>query len=573
MSDLSPFPRLLQPVHGRFERLYGAERAADCVDRLRMMIGRYGVGPSGDPERPWQTGDAALIAYADAVRAEGETPLATLRRFLDERMPGLFNIAHVLPFFPYSSDDGFSVIHYRHVRPDLGSWSDLEALAAGGRRLMVDLVLNHTSRESNWFRDYILGIAPGRDFFIEIAPDMDLSRVVRPRTSALATSVHTRSGSRKVWTTFSADQIDLNFANPDVLFEFLDLLFLYYSHGARLFRLDAIAYLWKTSGTGCIHLPQTHEIVALLRDVLELAMPDAALVTETNVPHEENVSYFGHGRESRMVYQFTLPPLLLHTLLSGDARPLADWVTHLQDPPPGCTFLNFTASHDGIGVRPLEGILPDPAVEALADHVRARGGDVSMRRAAGGLDRPYELNTTYFDALGKREDSVVLHLARFLCSQTIACALKGIPAIYFNSLVAAPNDHALARQTGRARSLNRTLWMEGDLSARLSDPASPASVALQGFRRILPARTSCEAFHPHGRQEVLRTPPEVFGLERVSPDGRVRVRALHNITAGTVRVPEGAGAGPQVDLISGTSYPGGDLALAPYQAVWLRPLD
>lgn len=572
MHSLPRLPRLMEPIPGRFERLYGPERAASCVDRLRMMIGRYGVGPSSDAERPWQTEDAVLIAYPDAIRTEGEAPLATLRRFLDERTPGLFNTVHLLPFFPYSSDDGFSVIHYRHVRSDLGTWSDLEDIAAGGRRLMVDLVINHTSRESNWFRDYVLGIAPGRDYFIEITPDMDLSRVVRPRTSDLATPVHTRLGDRKIWTTFSADQIDLNFSNPDVLFEFLDLLFLYYSHGARLFRLDAIAYLWKKSGTGCIHLPQTHEIVALIRDVLSLAMPDAALVTETNVPHEENISYFGHGQEARMVYQFTLPPLLLHTLLAGDARPLADWVSHLKDPPPGCTFMNFTASHDGIGVRPLEGILPDHAVEALADHVRACGGDVSMRRAARGQDRPYELNTTYTDALGKPGEPGELHLARFLCAQTISCALQGVPAIYFNSLVAAPNDHALARHTGRARSLNRTLWTEADLAARLNDPASRAAATLQGFRRRLRARTTCEAFHPHGRQEVLATGPSVFGLDRSSPDGTVRVRALHNISAEPVRVPGGAAPGAHEDLISGAQYKGGDIRLAPYQSVWLRPL-
>lgn len=570
MNDVSPFSRAMERLRGRFERLYGAARAGLCVERARMLVGRYGVGPSAMPERTWSTADALLIAYGDSVRAPDESPLATLRRFMDERLPNVFNTVHVLPFFTYSSDDGFSVIHYRQVRPDLGTWDDLDALAAGGRRVMMDLVLNHASRSSNWFRDYVLGVAPGRDYFVEITPDMDLSRVVRPRTTPLATSVRTRAGERQVWTTFSADQMDLNFANPDVLFEFLDLIFFYYIHGARLFRLDAVAYLWKTPGTPCIHLAQTHEIVALIRDFIIMAMPDAALVAETNVPHAENISYFGGGNEARMVYQFTLPPLLMHALLTGDVRSLRSWLIGLEDPPPECTFLNFTASHDGIGVRPLEGILPEAEIERLAQHVVARVGHVSMRRTADGQERPYELNCTYFDALGFPGEPTTRHTARFLCSQTLMCALKGIPAVYFNSLLAAPNDTSLARETGRPRSLNRTLWTMESIAARLADPDSAAPRVFSSMIRMIQARASCEAFDPHGTQRVREADADsmTLTLERVSPDGRARVLAVHNLSDRPSRT-EGFRECHSTDLLTGDPIPPGSLVLAPYQSRWL----
>ncbi|MFH0910728.1 MAG: alpha-amylase family glycosyl hydrolase, partial [Planctomycetota bacterium] len=349
----------VQRFRKRFEALYGA-RADACLGRLAMFVGRYGVG-SGlflgrQAARPLTEQDAVLITYGDTIRRADEKPLRTLRRFLEERLTGVVNTVHILPFFPYSSDDGFAVTDYRTVRPELGRWQDIRAIGARFR-LMFDLVLNHASVRGPWFQDYLNGILPGRRYFLERDAGEDLSQVVRPRSSPLLTEVLTPLGPRRIWTTFGADQADLNFANPDVFFEMLDILFLYLSMGAGMIRLDAIAYLWKEPGTPCIHLPQTHEIVKLLRDILSYVSPQAILVTETNVPHAENVSYFGAGDEAHMVYRFGLPPLVLHALRSGSARPLTRWAEGLSAPPEGCAFLNFTASHDGIGLRPIEGIL------------------------------------------------------------------------------------------------------------------------------------------------------------------------------------------------------------------------
>ncbi|MGB5736517.1 MAG: sugar phosphorylase, partial [Thiohalocapsa sp.] len=453
--------RVLQRIRQRLGRLYGDEVLARLMHRLDLIVGRYGVGvtcPDGEFCARWDQRDAVLICYGDMIRAggidaDGEPPLETLRRFLNERIGDALSAVHVLPFFPYSSDDGFSVIDYRAVDPELGSWHDIQKLGED-YRLMLDLVINHVSSQSHWFRAYCNGMAPERHYFIEVEPEADLSAVTRPRSSPLLRSVQTPYGKRWVWCTFSHDQVDVDFTNPDVLFEFLDILLFYVHNGAQIVRLDAIAYLWKEIGTSCVHLPQTHEVVKLLRDVLEMLQPGLVLLTETNVPHAENVSYFGAGDEAHMVYQFSLPPLLLHALSTGNAAYLTHWAANLAPPPAGCTYFNFTASHDGIGVRPLEGLLPQDEFDALVAGVEQRGGLVSRRSNPDGSTTPYELNITYFDAVGVPGD-LAASVARFLCAQTIAMSLQGVPGIYFNSLLGASNNLAGVEQTGRARTINR----------------------------------------------------------------------------------------------------------------------
>lgn len=560
----------------RLARLYG-DASPLCLERLMMLIGRYGLAGGASPAARWSERDTVLITYGDMVRAaDGAPPLAALDRFVVARLGGCFSLVHVLPFFPYTSDDGFSVVHFRQVDAALGDWSHVRTL---GQRvdLMMDLVLNHVSRASGWFRDYQLGVAPGRHYFVEVDPATDLSAVVRPRSLPLLTPVQTRQGPRHVWTTFSADQVDLNFAQPDVLFEMLDILLFYVSMGARIVRLDAIAYLWKRVGTPCIHLPETHEVVKLMRELLDLVAPHVILLTETNVPHAENVSYFGAGDEAHMVYQFSLPPLLLHAALAGRTEVLTEWARTQAAPPPGCTFLNFTASHDGIGVRPLEGLVPAAAITALADAVRAGGGQVSTRRLPDGSDQPYELNTTFFDALvlGDPPGGPV-HQARFLATQAVMLALRGVPAVYFNSLLGAPNDQALAQATGRARSLNRTKWEAPALARLLDDPESRAARVLAGYGALLRARRACAAFHPDGAQQVHALDARVFAVERTAPDGSQRVLALANLSGDPVALTAEAladtvaGQVPSGDLLSPVRHvPAEPLDLAPYQVLWL----
>ena len=369
-------------LRGRLAELYG-DQADACLARLLTLVSHH---PSPGPRHTadWDQRDVLLVCYGDQVQAPGRPHLQTLLDFLTAYdLPRSLRQVHLLPFFPSSSDDGFAVIDYRAVEPELGTWNDISEL---GRHfeLMFDLVINHVSVSSLWFQNYVKGEPPYDRFFLEVDPGADLSRVVRPRSSPLLTSVPTDRGVRHVWMTFSADQVDLDYHNPDVLLEMIGVLLLYLQRGARLIRLDAIAYLWKELGTSCIHLRPTHVVVKLLRDLVDAVAPGTLLITETNVPHAENVSYFGDGDEAHLVYQFSLPPLLLEAFVSEDATVLCDWLERLEPARPGTTYLNFTASHDGIGVRPLEGLLPGERIARLVDAVRQRGGLVSTRRLANG---------------------------------------------------------------------------------------------------------------------------------------------------------------------------------------------
>jgi glycosidase len=574
----------IQRVRNRLASLYGDKVAPRLTDRLELLAGRYGVRTADECTfecHGWSAADMLLITYGDMVLQPGERPLVTLRRFLDERLQGAIPIVHILPFFPYSSDDGFSVIDYRQVDPALGNWDDVRALGEG-HRLMFDLVLNHVSSRSKWFQAYLKGITPERDYFIDLPPDTDLSEVVRPRSTPVLSMVHTNRGDRWVWTTFSADQVDLDFSNQDVLFEFLDILLFYVANGARVIRLDAIAYLWKRVGSSCINLPETHEVVKLMRDVLNMFCPGLLLLTETNLPHDQNVSYFGDGDEAQMVYQFSLPPLLLHALHTGTTRHLRDWAAGLEPPPPGCTFLNFTASHDGIGVRPLEGIVPEAEVDALVKAVLQRGGQVSMRANPDGSQSPYELNITYFDALSDpgapdRERQI----ARFLCSQTIMLSLQGMPAVYFQSLVGAHNDPEGVERSGRARSINRHKWQLDELGAALDDPAGDQHRVFHAYLRLLKLRAAQPAFHPDGPQRILDLEDGLFGLERrapeEAPEGEQRIVCISNLSA-EPRSLRARDAVPEpfpdqlLDLLSEAPTPvdaGATIQLAPYRTVWL----
>jgi glycosidase len=523
----SPHVPLIQSY---FEELY-ENRVNDCMERLSMLIGRYGLGydiPSDSPK--WSESTSFLITYGDMIQTEQEAPLQTLKRFADSYLHGAIDTIHILPFFPYSSDDGFSVIDYREVDPKLGEWIDIQAFSTSFN-LMFDLVLNHCSSQSSWFRDFQNGIAPARDYFITESPDTNLCTVTRPRTSPLLTPTQTPAGVYHVWTTFSADQVDLNFKNPDVLFEFLDILLFYVTKGAKVMRLDAIAYLWKEIGTTCIHLHQTHIVVKLLRTFLEMLCNNTVVLTETNVPHEENISYFGDGDEAHIVYQFSLPPLLLHTLLFENASYLTQWAANLPDAREGCTFLNFTASHDGIGVRPLEGLVPDDELQKLVECVKQRGGHVSSKKNSDGSDSPYELNITYFDALSKPDNpNWEHHVPRFICSQTIMMGLKGIPAFYFHSLTATPNDHSGVEQTGMPRSINRKKWNEDELNQLLNEPTSATSEVFHELIRLLKIRANHPAFHPDGQQTILSLGDSCFAFIRVAPNDSETIVCISNVT-------------------------------------------
>ncbi len=516
----------------RLETLYPGV-ATEVATAIQSLVDEQVVGNNRGGDRPWNEQDVVLITYADQIRSSGQSPLATLGEWLSETsLDGLFSVVHLLPFYPYSSDDGFSVIDYLQVDPEVGDWDDIARL---GEQVdwMFDFVLNHLSRKSDWFQKYLAGESPFDRFFIEADPSSDLSEVVRPRSSPLLTGVETNRGPRHVWSTFSDDQIDLNYAEPEVLLRMLRVLLSYASQGARILRLDAVAFLWKEKGTNCMHLPQTHEVVKLMRDVVTAVFPGTLILTETNVPHEENVRYFGEGDEAHLVYQFSLPPLLLDAFVHGDAVYLRQWLEKLAPPPPGCTFLNFTASHDGIGVRPLEGLVPQKRFEGVIDAVRARGALVNTRRNAAGDQVPYELNITYVDALSPKATEEAsckeIHARRFLASQAMMLAMPGIPAVYFHSLVGTRNDYQGAEASGIHRRIHRHKYQREELEKHLAEKESLASMIYEGYQRLLLLRKDHPAFHPDAPFRLIDgAPKECLVFERVSLDGKERICVLVN---------------------------------------------
>ncbi len=535
----------------KLNRIYDADLAANLEARLLALVDSYRGQIPIPPDTTLSERDSILITYGDQVRGPGQLPLQTLTEFCEAHLRDVVSWIHILPFFPWSSDEGFSVKDYREVDPDLGDWQDVERLGHSFR-LMFDGVINHASAQGSWFQSFLRDEAPYRDYFLTVEGDPDLSQVVRPRTLPLLTEYQTAAGPRRVWTTFSPDQVDLDFRNPEILLEIFDILLMYAQRGAQFIRLDAIAFLWKQIGTSCLHLPQTHAVIQLLRAMLDDVAPHVRLITETNVPHADNISYFGDGRnEAQLVYNFALPPLVLHTLRTGDATVLSEWARGLDLPSDQTTFFNFLASHDGIGLNPARGILSPAEIDALVEQTLAHGGLISHKHNADGTQSPYEMNINYFDALSNptSDEPFETQVGRFMAAQSIMLSLRGVPGIYFHSLFGSRNWQAGVQQTQHNRTINREKLERSALESELANPNSLRARVFGRYRQRLVMRAASPAFHPHGGQQILDVGPGVFGVLRTSPDGAQQMTCLQNVTA-------------QAQSALGHT-------LAPYQTLWI----
>ena len=571
-------------------QLYGQPNAEEIIPRIEQRLQAYRAQlerkaelPQADPELTEK--DAILITYGDQFLENGLSPLNALAGFLKENLADVISGVHILPFFPYSSDDGFAVIDYCQIDPQKGTWRDISDLEEHFK-LMFDLVANHISSQSDWFQAFLRDETPYDKYFMVQEPDTNLSNVVRPRATPILTPFETAAGLKYVWTTFSVDQIDLNYQAPEVLLEMIDILLFYVGKGANLIRLDAIAYLWKIPGTTCIHLEQTHAVVKLFRAILDEVAPYVYLITETNVPHEENISYFGglnedmqRTDEAQLVYQFPLAPLILHTFLTGNASILTNWAKDLPPLKPGTCFFNFTASHDGIGIRPAENLLQQEEVEGLIGQTTKHGGKVSYKANADGTQSAYELNITWYDALNNpTQPDDALDIARFLASQAIMLSLAGVPGIYVHSLFGSRNCLHCVKETNRFRSINREKFDLSTLLAEINDENSLKSAVFAGYRKLLGVRKEQAAFHPNASQMVLGGDDEIFSLLRTAQNGELML-CLINVTDQEHRVSISSEEyslpvhGKWVDLLSETKVLAEkkvNLVLKPYQCCWLR---
>ncbi|MDF2958463.1 MAG: sugar phosphorylase [Paenibacillus sp.] len=565
-------------LYNKLAFVYGEQKAASILSRIEDMISRF-KAMSVTPKEDWVSErDVMLITYGDSIQQDGQAPIQTLNQFAREHFQDLLSAIHLLPFYPYSSDDGFSVIDYREVNPQVGTWSGVEELARQFD-LMFDGVINHISQHSSWFNEYLAGNPRYAGYFVEADPEADYSKVTRPRALPLLTKFQTEAGEKHLWTTFSDDQIDLNYENENVLLDILDILLMYASRGARFIRLDAIGFMWKRLGTSCIHLEETHNIVQIIREVLDAASPGTIIITETNVPHKDNIGYFGNGyNEAHMVYQFPLPPLTLHTISTGNSKKILEWAQTLEPTTEKTSFFNFLASHDGIGVRPVEGILTKEEVQALAARVQDHGGFVSYKDNGDGTKSPYELNINYLDALSHPNDPLPLKVKRFMAANGILLSVIGVPGIYIHSLLGSRNDLAGVEETGRYRSINREQLKLHVLEEELRQPDSLRHQVLSSFRSLLGIRRSEPAFHPNAKQKVISFDDRLFTLVRTADDGE-QLFVVINVSGEHVRVPLpvsllGWGSGESLTELIGnktfmasTTY---ELNLEPYQIMWIK---
>jgi sucrose phosphorylase len=562
-----------------YRSVVGEARLQKIVDDLIDAIGASAAPARAGPSHPtdlWSQRDVALITYGDSIVDGGSKPLKVLRDFCETWLGSCVTWVHILPFFPWTSDDGFSVLDYSSVNQALGDWNDISEIATD-YRLMADLVLNHCSSRSAWFENFKQGVDPGKGYFFTKHSSFDVSRVVRPRTSDLTMPVVTSEGEQQVWCTFSHDQVDFDFSNPDVLLEFTRIIRLYLDRGVRIFRLDAVAFTWKRSGTTCINLPEAHDLVRLLRSLIEWVQPDAIIITETNVPNIENLAYFGQRDEAHCIYNFALPPLLIHTLVEADSSRITRWLMSMPPAILGTTYFNFLASHDGIGLRPVEGLLSEGELDSMIDQLQENGALLSWREHADGTRTVYEVNVSLFDAFKQSGEAVDRTLDRMILAHAILLGLEGVPAIYLHSFVATNNDFSRVENTGHNRAINRHQWALDELTEQLNDVKSQHAQCLHSIKQLIDIRQRQPAFHPNATQFTLNCGRSIFGFWRQSPDRAQSIFCLYNVTPTRTAIAAASlnlvGSDSWRDLISGGTVDlfseDPTIELAPYQAVWL----
>jgi sucrose phosphorylase len=430
-----------------------------------------------------------LICYADRL---GGT-LRGLKQLLAGPFAGLFGGVHILPFFhPIDgADAGFDPIDHTQVDERLGDWDDVRALA-GDVDVMADVIVNHISSHSPQFLDFS---AHGRrsrydglfltldSVFPRGASEQDLLAIYRPRPGLPFTPMTLADGTRRIlWTTFTPEQIDIDVAHPEGTRYLDDILRIFSASGVRLIRLDAVGYAVKRAGTSCFMMEETF---AFIRDFSARAKARGLeVLVEIHSHHQLQIRI---ASQVDWVYDFALPPLVLHAFFTGTARYLKEWIA--IRPANALTVLD---THDGIGVidigadshdpAALPGLVPAAGIDQLVQQIHANSRGDSLRAtgaAASNLDL-YQVNCTFYDALA-RDD------VRYLLSRAIQFFLPGIPQVYYTGLLAGHNDMALLARTGVGRDINRHHYTRGEIEEALARPVVADLFALIRLRNTHPA--------------------------------------------------------------------------------------
>ncbi len=569
---------ILKRLNYIYDTIISKEKTLEYSKKINRLINHYKkLEVKTETKDAWSESTILLITYADSIRKgmSGKS-LNNFRTFYKKYLKKFINSIHFLPFFPSSGDGGFSVKNHFEVDETYGTWVDIKELSKNAN-IMTDLVLNHASSEGQWFKNFLKEKRPGKNYFYIVDKDYDCSKVVRPRDHNLLSEIKFLNEKKFLWCTFSHDQIDLNFKNPEVLLEFINLILTFSSYGIKIFRLDAVAFIWKKSGTTCLNLTQTHEIIKLLRYIVDQLEKDIIIVTETNLPKQENLSYFGKNDEAHWVYNFPLPPLIINTFLFEDSSALTKWSMKMPPAQIGNAYLNFIASHDGIGMRPAEGVLTDKEIKKMLQRLKKNGSQLSMRKLSNGEEKVYEANISLFDALKFTDNDKKgkFDLKRFIAAHCIILAIEGVPAFYFNSLFATKNDEKAFANSGIKRNLNRYKWDYLSLISLLNEKDSIEYNSYDAFKNLISIRKVQPAFHPNATQFTLNLGKNIFSVWRQSRDRKQSIFALTNVSSKTVKVDSN-----QINLIDDEQWfdllipnekitDGQFIKLNPYQTVWI----
>ena len=512
-----------------------------------------------------------IICYGDSIYSNKKSSISLFKIFFQKKLKNYFNTIHFLPFYPSSSDSGFSVKDHYKIENKLGNWSDIKKISKSND-IMADMVINHSSARGLWFRNFLKNKKPGKNYFLTIDSKFDTSKVIRPRDHKLLKKINIFNKKEYLWRTFSADQLDLNFKNPSVLLRFIKIMINLINHGVTVFRLDAIAYLWKESGTKCINLKQTHEIIKLLRTICSYLNVETIIVTETNLPEKENLTYFGKNDEANWIYNFSLPPLLIHAFLFENSSYLNQWSKKLPVTKNGNSYLNFISSHDGIGIRPTEGIFNQKILSSFLKRLKKNGSKFSYRKVKNKLKKVYEANITVFDALKKSDyDSKgKFFLERYVSAHSIMISFEGIPAVYFNSLFGKSNDEAKYIITGNNRDVNRYKWNYKNISKKLSNKNSKQSIFFQKISNLLSIRRKQKAFHPNASRHNINLGSKIFSFKRISINKKQTVICITNLSSKIQRANLNKIYHNWTNLIgSKIEIKNKLLILKPFETIWL----
>ena len=507
-------------------------KISDCCEEIIKIINKFNK-KKNKKKKIISEKTSIVICYGDSVFSSSQKHLLkNFQSFFQKKLNKFFDTVHFLPFYPSSSDSGFAVKDHYKIDSRLGNWSNITKFSKKND-VMADIVINHSSARGLWFKNFLKGKKPGKDYFLKVNSNFDISKVIRPRDHQLLKKIEIFKQPEYLWRTFSPDQLDMNFKNPAVLLRFIKIMINLVNHGVTIFRLDAIAYLWKESGTKCINLKETHEIIKLFRLICNHLNVESIIVTETNLPERENISYFGNADEANWIYNFSLPPLLIYSFLFENSSYLNNWNKKLPQTKKGNSYLNFIASHDGIGMRPVEGIINKNNKDKFLKRLKKNGSKFSYRKVQNKSKKVYEANITIFDALKKSDydPEGKFFLERFISAHSIMVSFEGVPAIYFNSLFGTSNDEAKYIITGNNRDLNRYRWNHKNITEKLKNLKSKQSIFYKNITNLLEIRRKQKAFHPNGVRSSFNMGKKIFCFNRQSVDKKQTILCITNLSS------------------------------------------